>query len=104
MSDQQQTNLPALVTQTDLSVLTATMTDKQIRFCNEYMLDCNATQAAIRAGYSFDSARQMGSENLSKPYIRAYINARLSEIAISKEETVKLISDIAQSSLNDYFI
>lgn len=45
------------------------MTPKQQRFVEEYLIDLNATQAAIRAGYSADTARQMGSENLSKPDI-----------------------------------
>ena len=45
------------------------LTAKQEAFCEEYMIDMNATQAAIRAGYSEDTARQIGSENLSKPYI-----------------------------------
>ena len=49
------------------------MTDKQKRFCEEYMVDLNATQAAIRAGYSKNSARQTASENLSKPDIQDYI-------------------------------
>jgi phage terminase small subunit len=45
------------------------LTDKQQLFVEEYLVDLNATQAAIRAGYSEDTARQMGSENLSKPDI-----------------------------------
>lgn len=45
------------------------MTPKQQRFVEEYLVDLNATQAAIRAGYSAATARQMGSENLSKPDI-----------------------------------
>lgn len=45
------------------------LTRKQERFCREYLIDHNATQAAIRTGYSADSARQIGSENLSKPVI-----------------------------------
>jgi phage terminase small subunit len=45
------------------------MTPKQQRFVEEYLIDLNATQAAIRAGYSADTARQIGSENLSKPDI-----------------------------------
>jgi phage terminase small subunit len=45
------------------------MTPKQQRFVEEYLIDLNATQAAIRAGYSEGTARQMGSENLSKPDI-----------------------------------
>lgn len=51
------------------------VTDLQQRFVDEYLVDLNGTQAAIRAGYSPDSARQMASENLSKPYIQAAIAA-----------------------------
>ena len=49
------------------------LTRKQERFCREYIIDHNATQAAIRTGYSKDSARQIGSENLSKPVIEKRI-------------------------------
>ena len=49
------------------------MTPKQSQFIKEYLIDLNATQAAIRAGYSADTAQQMGSENLSKPVIAAAI-------------------------------
>lgn len=45
------------------------LTPKQARFVTEYLVDLNATQAAIRAGYSAKTARQMGTENLSKPVI-----------------------------------
>lgn len=51
----------------------ATLEPRQQRFVDEYLIDLNATQAAIRAGYSEGSARQMGAENLSKPYIQAAI-------------------------------
>lgn len=49
------------------------LNDKQKRFCEEYIIDLNATQAAIRAGYSENTARQMGSENLAKPSIQDYL-------------------------------
>jgi phage terminase small subunit len=49
------------------------LTDKQKRFCEEYLIDLNATQSAIRAGYSKATAGAIGSENLTKPEIRAYI-------------------------------
>lgn len=53
------------------------LTDLQQRFVDEYLVDLNGTQAAIRAGYSPDTARQMASENLSKPYIQiAIVDAR----------------------------
>lgn len=51
------------------------MTPKQQRFVEEYLIDLNATQAAIRAGYSANTARQTGSENLSKPDIADAIAA-----------------------------
>lgn len=45
------------------------LTDKQKRFVEEYMIDLNATQAAIRAGYSPKSANEIAAENLAKPSI-----------------------------------
>lgn len=55
------------------------MTKKQKLFVEEYLIDLNATQAAIRAGYSPDSAQQMGSENLSKPVIKNAIDRAIAE-------------------------
>ena len=49
------------------------LNDKQKLFCQEYMKDLNATQAAIRAGYSEKTARNIACENLTKPYIQEYI-------------------------------
>jgi phage terminase small subunit len=45
------------------------MTPKQQAFVREYLIDLNATQAAIRSGYSVKTAQMIGSENLSKPII-----------------------------------
>ena len=47
---------------------------KQIRFCEEYLIDSNATQSAIRANYSLKTSGVIGYENLKKPQIRAYID------------------------------
>ena len=55
------------------------MTKKQKRFVEEYLMDLNATQAAIRAGYSPDSARDIGCENLTKPNIKAAIDRAIAE-------------------------
>ena len=49
------------------------LTDKQQRFCEEYLVDLNATQAAVRAGYSEKTAGAIGFENLRKPEIQAYL-------------------------------
>lgn len=56
------------------------MTKKQQRFVTEYLIDCNATQAAIRAGYSEKTARFIAAENLSKPYIRKAIDDLLEKM------------------------
>lgn len=55
------------------------LTAKQQRFCDEYLIDLNATQAAIRAGYSQKTAKQIGQENLTKPDIKEYIEKRMAE-------------------------
>ena len=55
------------------------MTQKQKRFIEEYLIDLNATQAAIRAGYSPNSAKEIGCENLTKPNIRACIDKEMAE-------------------------
>lgn len=53
------------------------MTDKQKRFCDEYLIDCNATQAAIRAGYSPKVARVTAAKMLTNANIKAYIDEQL---------------------------
>lgn len=55
----------------------AKLTEKQKRFCDEYLIDLNATQAAIRAGYSAKNANNIASENLAKPNIQNYIVAQI---------------------------
>ena len=48
-----------------------------MRFVNEYLIDLNATQAAIRAGYSKKTAKVTGAENLTKPDIQAFLSERM---------------------------
>lgn len=55
------------------------LTAKQQRFCDEYLIDLNATQAAIRAGYSQKTAKAIGNENLTKPDLKEYIGKRMAE-------------------------
>lgn len=64
-----------------------TPTARQQRFIDEYLVDLNATQAAIRAGYSAKTARQTAAETLSKPYIAAAVAAKQSERAEKLELT-----------------
>lgn len=56
------------------------MNEKQKRFCDEYLIDCNATQAAIRAGYSPKTAYAIGEQNLKKLELKAYINEQLEQL------------------------
>ena len=56
------------------------LTEKQKRFADEYIISGNATQAAIKAGYSKKTARFVGAENLTKPNIKNYIDERLEEL------------------------
>ena len=63
------------------------LTPKQRRFVNEYCVDENATQAAIRSGYSPESAGVIGHENLKKPYIKEAVAERMEELAAASSIT-----------------
>ncbi|WP_058912858.1 terminase small subunit [Entomohabitans teleogrylli] len=60
------------------------LTDKQEMFCREYLIDLNATQAAIRAGYSEKTANRTASENMSKPDIKS----RIAELKSQRNDLV----------------
>lgn len=67
------------------------LTLKQKRFADEYIISGNATQSAIKAGYSKKTAGVIAVENLEKPNIKTYIDERLKELddkAIAKQEEV----------------
>lgn len=74
------------------------LTDKQKRFCDEYLIDMNATQAAVRAGYSKKTAYRTGCDNLKKAQIRAYIDARMaekeSELIATQDEVLRYLTSV----------
>ena len=74
------------------------MTAKQKMFCDEYLIDLNATQAAIRAGYSKKSAKQVANENLTKPYLKKYIEERMKEkedsLIAKQDEVLKYLTSV----------
>lgn len=76
------------------------LTPKQAAFVREYMIDLNATQAAIRAGYSEKTANRIGAENLSKPVIQEAIQqlhkAAEEKCAVTVEWILSEIAKIAQ--------
>lgn len=80
------------------------MTDKQRRFVEEYCVDFNATQAAIRAGYSEKTAYSQGARLLKNVEIQAAIEARLEELAMSAAEATKRLGDIARADVADCFV
>jgi len=76
------------------------LTAKQEAFCEEYMIDLNATQAAIRAGYSEQTARQIGTENLAKPAIAdkiAELKAeRAARVLVDADYVIKGLLEVHQ--------
>lgn len=74
------------------------MTPRQQKFCDEYLISGNATDAAIKAGYSPKTAYSMGNENLNKPELKAYIETELDKIHSAKiadaEEVMKYLTDV----------
>ncbi len=56
------------------------MNAKQKRFCDEYLVDCNATQAAIRAGYSARTANEQAARLLANVSIKAYIDEKMERL------------------------
>jgi len=81
------------------------LTNKQKRFVEEYLIDLNGTQAAIRAGYSVDSAHQISTENLSKPSVaeRIFIalEARSNKVQIDAAYVLNRLGEIDQMDVSD---
>lgn len=67
------------------------LTPKQRLFADEYIKSGNATDAAVKAGYSPKTARSIAQENLTKPDIKSYIDAKLAEIESHKIADAKEI-------------
>lgn len=85
--------------------MTAKLTAKQEQFCHEYLIDLNATQAAIRARYSNKTAGQIGDENLKKPQIAARIQAlfksRLERTQVHGDYVLRRLVEIDKMDIAD---
>lgn len=83
------------------------LTPKQSMFVEEYLVDLNATQAAIRSGYSKKTARQVGSQNLSKPNIQAAITKAMDErskrTGITADRVLKEIASMSFADIREIF-
>lgn len=84
------------------------LTPKQARFVAEYLVDLNATQAAIRAGYSPKTAYAIGGENLSKPEIADAIATeqakRAIRVEVTQDEVLTEVLRVMRSDVRDFEI
>ena len=82
------------------------LTKKQRLFVKEYLKDLNGTQAAIRAGYSENTAQEIASENLCKPIVKAYVSEEIKKreekVEISAEWVLKKLQSIADLCSKEY--
>ena len=76
------------------------LTAKQKKFANNYIETGNATQSAIDAGYSKKTAKSVGSENLTKPDIKAYIAEKMREIESDRimgaQEALEFLTNVVR--------
>lgn len=81
------------------------LSNKQQLFCEEYMVDLNATQAAIRAGYSKKTSHSIGAENLTKPEINSYVTElkakRNARVELKQDEVLKELKLFAYSDITE---
>lgn len=78
------------------------LTAKQKAFVQEYLIDLNATQAAIRAGYSEDTATEIGYENIRKPHIKKAIDKAMEERSKRTEITAdRVLQELAHIAFDD---
>ena len=83
----------------------AKLTEKQQRFVDEYLIDLNATQAAIRAGYSAKTAQEQGSHNLSKLMVQQAIAEQMADrsrrTGVNQDRIVLELARIAFAKITD---
>ena len=86
----------------------AKLTNKQEAFCREYIIDLNATQAALRAGYSEKTAQMIGSENLTKPIINQciaeLIKVRSDKAGVSAKYVLDRLKEIDELDVLDIML
>lgn len=86
----------------------AGLTEKQRRFCDEYLIDLNATQAAIRAGYSPKTAATIAAENLTKPKVAENIKKRMDEkedaLIAKQDEVLKYLTAVMRREMKEFVV
>lgn len=88
-------------------VVDVALTQKQKRFCEEYIKTANASASAVVAGYSKKTAGAIGAENLKKPQITAYIKKRIDEqdatLVADSNEILKFYTAVMRGEVKDQF-
>lgn len=83
------------------------LTPKQKAFADAYIETGNQTEAARRAGYSEKSAKQVGTENMTKPAVAAYIKERMDALeaqhVASADEVMRFFSSVMRGEVKDQF-
>ena len=83
------------------------LTPKQKAFCDYYIQTGNASEAARKAGYSKKTAKEIGTENLSKPHLSAYISERMAEIDKARvadaDEVIRFYTSVMRGEIKDQF-
>jgi len=84
------------------------MTAKQQRFCDEYLIDLNATQAAIRAGYSEKTAKEQGSRMLTNVNVKEYIEERMAEkeknLIADQDEVLRYLTAVLRGESSEEMV
>lgn len=75
------------------------LTERQKKFCDYYIETGNATESAIKAGYSEKTAAVIGTENLIKPNIKTYINEKLAELQSARTASAKEVLEFLTESM-----
>lgn len=92
---------------TCMVVVDVTLTQKQKRFCEEYIKTANASASAVAAGYSRKTAGAIGAENLKKPKIAAYIKKRIEDqdaaMVADSNEILKFYTAVMRGEVKDQF-
>lgn len=83
------------------------LTPRQKKFCDYYLELGNATEACRKAGYKGKNLNRMGTENLSKPVIKQYLEKRMSEMdkkrIASAEEVLEILTKVVRGEEKDQF-
>lgn len=92
----------------DFKELEERMTEKQKKFCDYYIETGNASEASLLAGYSEKTARNIASENLTKPYLRDYIKAKVAlkdkKRIASQDEVLEFLTSVLRGEVSEEVI